>query len=66
MATDRERRNINLDYGVFVNFNKFGKAIRVAKGLNDKVTKKKVSGFDWIDNKDKIKQYQIKWKKNSQ
>lgn len=49
MATDRERLSINLDDGVLVNYNKFGKAIKEVKGLNDKVTKKKVSGFDWID-----------------
>jgi hypothetical protein len=44
-----ERINIDLDEGVLVNYNKFGKAIKEIKGLNDKVTKKKVSGFDWID-----------------
>jgi hypothetical protein len=45
-----ERINIDLDDGVLVNYNKFGKAIKEVKGLNDKVTKKKVKGFDWIDN----------------
>jgi type II restriction/modification system DNA methylase subunit YeeA len=44
-----ERIAIDLDDGVLVNYNKFGKAIKEVKGLNDKVTKKKVSGFDWID-----------------
>ncbi|SFF42696.1 BREX-1 system adenine-specific DNA-methyltransferase PglX [Flavobacterium xueshanense] len=47
MATDRI--NIDLDEGVLVNYNKFGNAIKEVKGLNDKVTKKKVRAFDWID-----------------
>lgn len=44
-----ERINIDLDEGVLVNYNKFGAGIKEVKGLNDKVTKKKVKGFDWID-----------------
>ncbi len=44
-----ERINIDLDEGVLVNYNKFGNAIKEVKGLNDKVTKKKVRTFDWID-----------------
>lgn len=44
-----ERINIDLDEGVLVNYNKFGNAIKEVKGLNDKVTKKKVRAFDWID-----------------
>ena len=44
-----ERISIDLDDGVLVNYNKFGKAIQEVKGLNDKATKKKVRGFDWID-----------------
>jgi len=44
-----ERISIDLDEGVLVNYNKFGNAIKEVKGLNDKVTKKKVKGFDWID-----------------
>jgi hypothetical protein len=44
-----ERINIDLDEGVLVNYNKFGKAIKDVAGLNDKVTKKKVREFDWID-----------------
>jgi hypothetical protein len=47
MAT--ERIAINLDDGVLVNYNKFGKAIKEVKGLNDAATKKKVKEFDWID-----------------
>ncbi len=44
-----ERININLDDGVLVNYNKFGKAIKEVTGLNDKATKKKVKEFDWIN-----------------
>ena len=44
-----ERISIDLDDGVLVNYNKFGKAIQEVKGLNDSKTKKKVRGFDWID-----------------
>jgi len=44
-----ERIAIDLDDGVLVNYNKFGKAIKEVAGLNDKATKKKVKGFDWID-----------------
>lgn len=46
-----ERIAINLDDGVLVNYNKFGKAVKEVAGLNDKVTKKKVKEFDWIDTK---------------
>jgi len=44
-----ERIAIDLDDGVLVNYNKFGKAIKEVTGLNDKATKKKVAEFDWID-----------------
>jgi type II restriction/modification system DNA methylase subunit YeeA len=44
-----ERINIDLDEGVLVNYNKFGKAIKDVAGLNDAKTKKKVKEFDWID-----------------
>lgn len=44
-----ERIAIDLDDGVLVNYNKFGKAIKEVSGLNDKATKKKVLEFDWID-----------------
>lgn len=44
-----ERINIDLDEGVLVNYNKFGKAIKEVSGLNDAKTKKKVKEFDWID-----------------
>ncbi len=44
-----ERIAIDLDDGVLVNYNKFGKAIKEVAGLNDKATKKKVKEFDWID-----------------
>jgi len=44
-----ERINIDLDDGVLVNYNKFGKAIQEVSGLNDAKTKKKVKEFDWID-----------------
>lgn len=44
-----ERINIDLDEGVLVNYNKFGKAIKDVAGLNDVKTKKKVKEFDWID-----------------
>ncbi len=44
-----ERISIDLDDGVLVNYNKFGKAIKEIKGLNDKKAKDKVLKFDWID-----------------
>jgi hypothetical protein len=44
-----ERINIDLNDGVLVNYNKFGKAIKEVAGLNDTKTKKKVKEFDWID-----------------
>jgi len=44
-----ERISIDLDDGVLVNYNKFGKAIKEVSGLNDKKTKEKVRKFDWID-----------------
>lgn len=44
-----ERISIDLDDGVLVNYNKFGKAIKNVAGLNDAKTKKKVNEFDWID-----------------
>mgnify|MGYP006287197119 FL=1 len=40
---------IDLDDGVLVNYNKFGRAVKEVKGLNDAKAKKKVRGFDWID-----------------
>ncbi|MAM30275.1 MAG: SAM-dependent methyltransferase [Flavobacteriaceae bacterium] len=44
-----ERIAIDLDDGVLVNYNKFGNAIKLVKGLNDKKAKEKVMKFDWID-----------------
>ena len=44
-----ERIAINLDNGVLVNYNCFGKAVKEVAGLNDSITKKKVKEFDWID-----------------
>ncbi|MBW7869164.1 MAG: BREX-1 system adenine-specific DNA-methyltransferase PglX [Brumimicrobium sp.] len=44
-----ERINIDLDDGVLVNYNRFGKAIKEVKGLNDKKTVKKVKEFDWVE-----------------
>jgi type II restriction/modification system DNA methylase subunit YeeA len=44
-----ERITIDLDEGVLVNYNKFGKAIKDVDGLNDAKTKKKVKAFDWIN-----------------
>jgi hypothetical protein len=44
-----ERIAIDLDDGVLVNYNKFGKAIKEVAGLNDKKAKDKVKKFDWID-----------------
>jgi hypothetical protein len=44
-----ERISIDLDDGVMVNYNKFGKAVKEVAGLNDPATKKKVREFDWID-----------------
>ena len=44
-----ERISIDLDDGVLVNYNKFGKAIQEVKGLNDKKAKEKVRKFDWIE-----------------
>lgn len=43
------RISIDLDDGVLVNYNKFGKAIKLVPGLNDKKAKDKVLKFDWID-----------------
>jgi hypothetical protein len=43
-----ERITVDLDEGVLVNYNKFGKAIKEVDGLNDVKTKKKVKEFDWI------------------
>jgi hypothetical protein len=45
----QERISIDLDDGVLVNYNKFGKAIKEVAGLNDTATKKKVREFDWIN-----------------
>ena len=47
LATDRIA--LDLDDGVLVNYNKFGKAVKEVTSLNDKATKKKVKEFDWID-----------------
>lgn len=44
-----ERIAIDLDDGVLVNYNKFGKAIAPVPGLNDAKSKEKVRKFDWID-----------------
>ena len=44
-----ERIEIDLDDGVLVNYNKFGKAVKEVNGLIDPATKKKVKQFDWID-----------------
>jgi type II restriction/modification system DNA methylase subunit YeeA len=44
-----ERTTIDLDDGVLVNYNKFGKSIKEVDGLNDAKTKKKVKEYDWID-----------------
>jgi len=44
-----ERIALDLDDGVLVNYNKLGSAVAKVAGLNDKKTKEKVSGFDWID-----------------
>lgn len=44
-----DRIPLDLDDGVLVNYNKFGKAIKEVAGLNDAKTKKKVREFDWIN-----------------
>ena len=44
-----ERIALDLDDGVLVNYNKLGATVATVAGLNDKVTKKKVKEFDWID-----------------
>lgn len=44
-----ERTTIDLDDGVLVNYNKFGKSIKEVDGLNDAKTKKKVKEYDWIN-----------------
>lgn len=44
-----ERIALDLDDGVLVNYNKLGSAVAKVAGLNDKKTKGKVRGFDWID-----------------
>lgn len=49
-----ERIAIDLDDGVLVNYNKFGDAIKLVKGLNDKKAKDKVKKFDWINTEEII------------
>lgn len=49
-----KRIEIDLDDGVLVNYNKFGKVVAEVKGLNDKKAKIKVRKFDWIDTSDII------------
>ncbi len=49
LAREHKGIQIDLDDGVLVNYNKFGKAVKEVKGLNDKKTKEKVRKFDWID-----------------
>ncbi len=44
-----ERVSIDLDDGVLVNYNRFGRAVKEITGLNDAATKKKVKAFDWVD-----------------
>jgi type II restriction/modification system DNA methylase subunit YeeA len=44
-----ERISIDLDDGVLVNYNRFGKAVKEVAGLNDAATKKKVKAFDWVN-----------------
>jgi len=44
-----ERIEMDLDDGVLVNYNLFGKAVEEIKSVNDKKKKKKVKEFDWID-----------------
>lgn len=44
-----ERVSIDLDDGVLVNYNRFGKAVKEVAGVNDAATKKKVKAFDWVD-----------------
>ena len=46
-----ERLVIDLDNGVLVNYNKFGKAVKLVPGLNDAKAKKQVSEFDWVKEK---------------
>lgn len=46
-----ERIEIDLDNGVLVNYNCFGKAVKEVKGLNDAKTKAEVKKFDWIHSK---------------
>lgn len=44
-----ERIEMDLDDGVLVNYNLFGKAVEEIKSVNDKKKKKKVKEFEWID-----------------
>jgi type II restriction/modification system DNA methylase subunit YeeA len=44
-----ERIEMDLDDGVLVNYNLFGKAVEEIKSVNDPKKKKKVKEFDWID-----------------
>lgn len=44
-----ERIEMDLDDGVLVNYNLFGKAVETISGVNDSKKKKKVKEFDWID-----------------
>lgn len=45
----KERIAIELDDGVLVNYNKYGEAIKLVKGLNDKKTKDKLKTFYRVD-----------------
>ena len=43
-----ERIALDLDLGVLVNYNRFGKALRAVPGLNDAKAQKQVREFDWV------------------
>ncbi|MFD1874329.1 BREX-1 system adenine-specific DNA-methyltransferase PglX [Hymenobacter bucti] len=49
-----ERIAIDLDNGVLVNYNKFGKAVKLVPGLNDAKAKKQVSEFDWVKEEETV------------
>jgi hypothetical protein len=49
MPLATERIEIDLDDGVLVNYNKFGKAVEEIRSVNTPKKKKKVKEFDWID-----------------
>lgn len=45
----QQKIELDLDDGVLVNYNKMGPAVLKVVGLNDAKARKKVKGFDWVE-----------------